>query len=219
MSLAPGLRGVLTIIVDGLLEGTLSPRTDYGTFPYRNSLMNNRYGDADEVLSFLNEKVQQLTDGKHSVVYADRKYFSSCTNRGLTFAYVPTGEDASSRNAKYFGVAGGSNGVYFAERASNENIAQSERYAVASARQRAQREAGKAAAASLLAAMHRRVSSVVNQRSSSLTAEQREDINAVAGIYPHDRPLSSFFERVDSLDLEKIFTVLAIIGQTELPSY
>lgn len=217
--LTPGLRGILTIIVDGLLEGTLSRNTNYGTFPYRDSLVCNGHGNADNVLAFLNERVEQLTNGKRSVVYADRKYFSSSPRGGLTFALVPTGEDDSSRNARYFGVAGGSNGVYFAERASDEQIAKMGYRAITSTRQQEQRAAGEAAAARLLAVIRDRVRSMVSQHSSSLTAEQCEDIKAAAGIHSHDTPLSSLFEQIGSLDLRQCFTVLAIIGRAEPPNY
>lgn len=219
MSLAPGLRGVLTIIVEGLLEGTLSHTIDYGTYPYLHSLSRNGDGDAVEVLAFLDEKVRLLTKNQYSVVFADRKYFASPTRSGLTFALVPAGEAADSRAAKYFGVGGGSNAVYFDKRASDESIEEADRRAIDYARQQAYREAGKAGAASLLEVMRHHVDSVVRQHSPSLTQEQREDIEVVAKVYPRDGSLTLFFARVNSLDLEQIFAVLAVVGQAEPPSY
>ncbi len=100
MSLEPSLCGVLMNVVEDLLNSSL-PYTDYGTYHHRSWLVR----DAGEVLTFLNERIQQRTDGTYSVVRTDRRY-GYCSGTGLSFACVPTGEDASSHNARYFGVVG-----------------------------------------------------------------------------------------------------------------
>jgi hypothetical protein len=129
MALVSGLEACLARIVDDLLGDGLPgrdgkwSRTDYGLLRYGVELGSGQGGKAAEILSCMDARVRMLTNGKKSVVFAGQEYFATQT-RSTKFALVPEGEDDSSLDARYFGLAAASNGVYESPRASEEAIAQ-----------------------------------------------------------------------------------------------
>jgi hypothetical protein len=139
MPLQSRLRDALTRIAEDLLEGSLSQRINYGTFPFRSQLEANGIGGADEVLEFLNEEVGRRTNGTHGVVYADPIYLADAMRMGLFLAYVPVGQDATSPNARYFGIAPSTNGVQIYVRAAAEEVRRRQENLARSARQVVQR--------------------------------------------------------------------------------
>lgn len=231
MTLAIGLEACLARIVDDLLGDQGLPgrngewvRTDYGTYPYNAVLRSNHGDDAAAVLTFVHDRVHSLTNGEKSVVFAHRKYFEKTTRSGMNLALVPTGEDDSSLNAVYFGIAGASNGVYESLRASAEAIAESEAFEVRSERQSNQsrrgREYAEAMRQRLVRDARKKVRAVLPDDLRQLTHLQREDIVGVLGIYPRDLSALDLADelpdKLEAASLEVLCQMLVILEKEEL---
>lgn len=126
------LRAGLDQFVEQLLTGELPRSKDYGLMHFVSQLYSNYEEQTPEVVAYMAERVLAATNGKQSIVLADRKYFARTYASGMTMALVPTGEDAASPNARLFEFSGASNGNCFAERASDESIAEFESQIAAS---------------------------------------------------------------------------------------
>ncbi len=111
MSLPVSLQGSLIQIARDLTRGTLGESRDYLTHYHAEVLSGSEQNTSDEVLAFLDSAVRRRTDGQRSVVFADRRYFAEVLYDGLLFAMVPTGDDTSSSQATYFGIAAARGGV------------------------------------------------------------------------------------------------------------
>jgi hypothetical protein len=218
MPLQSRLRDALTRIAEDLLEGSLSQRINYGTFPFRSQLEANGIGGADEVLEFLNEEVGRRTNGTHGVVYADPIYLADAMRMGLFLAYVPVGQDATSPNARYFGIAPSTNGVQIYVRAAAEEVRRRQENLARSARQVVQRNKGTKVAAALASILQQRVRGMLELWGTALKPEQLQDLNTAAGLAYTD-PLDRFLGRLEMLNIDQLCTVLVILNNTELPSY
>ncbi len=118
MSLPVSLQGALTSVARDLAAGALHESREYLMAYHSEALTSEERGASDEVLAYLDDAVRRRTDGQRSVVFADRSYFAEVPHDGLLFAMVPTGEDAGSSQAAYFGIAAATKGVWISERAS-----------------------------------------------------------------------------------------------------
>lgn len=214
MALTPAMRGILTAVAEGVVDGSISYETDYGTFDMRNMLRYNASPEGEEVRQFLDATVQRLNGGSHAVVFVDRDYVGQCPMTGLTLAYVPAGEDNQSSAAKYFVVAGGSNSVYWLERASADEVARSLQQRRASDRRRAYEQTGKTLAGELVEQVRQFVRRVMHE--ASLSDEQREDILNISG---GGSDWQSLPTRIEGMKLSKLYAILVVAGRPELPRY
>jgi regulator of protease activity HflC (stomatin/prohibitin superfamily) len=211
MSTSPlpaGLAGVLSTIVDALLDRTLSYDTDYGILRFRDYLGSQEANE--QVLRFLQERVGRLTDGRQTVRMADRIYIIDISQSAIAFALVHT---AGDEQPVYFSIGAGASSVRFCQPRSEEAVAQIRVSRRRRARREAQEEIGRARLERLTDIVCRRA----RARLEAADAEARTDVRnylRVSEEYAH-----TLDSRLNRLELRDLLAILAILGDDTLPQF
>lgn len=219
MSFTAGLEAVLTAIVEDLINGEPGSNKDYGISRYQNELAAGHRGSAWEVLAFMNDKAESLTNSEYSVVFADSQNALAPNMSGLFFAYVPKGATVISPRSRYFALIPDLNMVFLSDRAFTTKPDISDRYAKISARINQYDEEGKRLADSLVDQVREHVRVALVELRIILTDEQLSDLMAVAWVDPLDEGFDQLLKQVERIDLEQLFTLLVIVGQGDVPSH
>jgi hypothetical protein len=213
-ALPVGLRALIPLMLEDLLKAEPGASEEYMLYQFKDVIpRSNGMAGTEEVLAEFNRVLSQNYLNKMSVILADRAYFASVANSGMTLALVQDGVEYTDSSAVLFGFGGADNGFYVAERASEAQIAKTQAFQVESDRRRSNYVNAKQLEEELVLVVREYVYRQL--QAADLSDTQKSDVDYAL----RNSGGTSTLERLVNTKLDGLLEVLAILGHKDLPRF